>query len=333
MKDLSPYAADAPQQDRQTPGYLTAEHEDHKLVRWWYQIASPPLPETSASFRERELFRRGRTGSQIIPALYLLLIISVPAGVFGINSSVIVIAASGFLTLVIATILNRVGKVSLAGFIVVATFVAYPIANIVTTPNGLGMLVLPTYGLLILPLVCAVSFLPPWWVFVVAVGNSLFTIYSLTALPQTAELNAILLLDFAGIVTPIIVSQMIVSVVAYLWVRSTTQALTRADRAEELARLEHDLALQAESSSQQKERLEMSIQQIVETHRRVANGDYNARVPLTQDNVLWQISGSLNNLLARVQGWRQDSAELRHVRFSLQQAREENRRLTKNLRE
>jgi len=45
--------------------------------------------------------------------------------------------------------------------------------------------------------------------------------------------------------------------------------------------------------------------------------------------VLWPIAGSLNNLLARVQGW---LAELQQVKAGLQQAREENRRLTRHLR-
>jgi hypothetical protein len=34
---------------------------------------------------------------------------------------------------------------------------------------------------------------------------------------------------------------------------------------------------------------------------RVANGDYSAHAPLTEENMLWQISGPLNNLLARTQ--------------------------------
>lgn len=338
MNDFSPYATDFAQGDGQAPEYLTTRHRDIGMLRWWYPIASPRELEDTASVRERELFRRGRTGSQILLALYLFLIISIPTGFFGANFAVIWITAVGFFALIVATFLNRVGNVNLAGFVVVITFMANPIADIVTTPGGLNMMSLPLFGLLILPLLCAVSFLPPWWVFVIAAINSLFAFAvllpnTLPMLPQqTAELNAMLTVNLAGIVTPIILSQLIVSVVAYLWVHSTTQALVRADRAEELAKLEHDLALQAEAAAQQKRLLETSIQQIVEVHRRISNGDYNARVPLTQDNVLWEISGSLNNLLARVQGWRQDSAQLRQMRFALEQAREENKRLTKFLR-
>jgi HAMP domain-containing protein len=328
MKNISARSLDAPQGDAQVPLYLTTKpRQESKALRWWYRIASPPAPRSAVSFQEMERFRRGRTGSQIILGLYFLLIISIPAGFIGTNIYLIPIVIGTSFALLIATALNRLGKVNAAGVIVVLAFIAFPIINIVTTPGGLSMLVLPLYGLLVLPLLCAVSFLPPWWVFVVALGNSLFTLYSLTSLPRTAELSAILAIAFAGIMTPIILSQVIVSVVAYAWVQSTTQALVRADRAEELAKLEHDMARQAEEAAQQRRQLEASIQKIVETHMRVANGDFSARVPLTQDNVLLQISGSLNNLLARAQRLRQDSNELQQVKLALQQARDENGRL------
>lgn len=331
MKDFLAPSSYAPTGGVPTPSYLTTRHQENKLFFWWYRIASPPRPDSSASFKEKERFRRGRTGSQIIPALYLLLLVSFPVGFAGTNPFLTTIVIGGLLALTVATALNRIGMVNTAGFIILLAFMAYPILNIATTPGGLNMVVLPLFGLLVLPVLCAVSFLPEWSVFIVAIANSFFTLFALTRLPQTAELNAILLTYFAGIITPIILSQMIVSLVAYLWVRSTTQALKRADRAEEIAKLEHDLALQAEASSQQKQLLESSIQKIVQTHMHVANGDFNARVPLTEDNVLWQISGSLNNLLSRLQRLHHDSVELQQAKYALHLAHEENRRLTRRL--
>lgn len=233
--------------------------------------------------------------------------------------------------LIMGTMLNRLGQINSAGVLVVLTFVAFPILNIVMTPGGLSMLVLPLFALLILPLLCAVSFLPPWWVFVVALGNCLFTWFSLTFLPRTAELDAVLAIAFAGIMVPIIFSQVIVSIVAYAWVQSTDQALLRANHAEEIARLEHDLGLQAEEAARQKQQLETSIQKIVEIHMRVANGDLNARVPLADKNILWQISGSLNNLLARAQRWRLEAEQLQQTRIALQQALNENEKLRRVL--
>jgi hypothetical protein len=57
--------------------------------------------------------------------------------------------------------------------------------------------------------------------------------------------------------------------------------------------MEHHLA-------EQKYQMELGIREILNTHVRIANGDFGARAPLTQDNVLFQIAASLNNLLNRL---------------------------------
>lgn len=342
MKDFSTHPTipsqgnilNTPQTNVETPSYLiTRPQQENNIMRWWYRLTSPSEPGSLASFKEMERFRRGRAGSNIILALYLLFIISIPAQFVGTNSYLIFIVIGAAVALAVGILFNRIGSVYIAGTIVTLTSISFPVVNIMTTPGGLSMLVLPLYGLLVLSLLCVVSFLPPWWVFVVALGNSLFTWISLASpfLAHTAELNSILNIASAGIIIPIVLGQILVSAVAYAWVQSNTQSLMRADRAEELARLEHDIALQAENAAQQKQLLEASIQKIVDTHIRVANGDFGARVPMTQDNVLWQISGSLNNLLARLQRLRQDAAELQRLRFALQQAREENGRLVRAL--
>jgi len=291
-----------------------------KLFHGWYRIASPPEPSPSAPFEQRERFRRGRTGSQISLAVLVVCISAFPAAFRGTNLFLAVILSFGLLAIFAAIALNRMGHVTLAGIIIVMAITISPVSDILTTPGGLNPAVLPVFSILVLPLMCAVSLLPAWWVFVVAVGNSLFTLYTMLYMPHSAELDTILKVSFVSIVTPIILSQLIVSVVAYLWVTGTVHAIRRADRAEEIAKLEHALAVNAEITAQQKEQLETSIQKIVETNTRVANGDFDARVPLTRDNVLWQVSSSLNNFLSRFQRSRQ---ELLQMRNELEQSREE----------
>ncbi|QBD81633.1 hypothetical protein EPA93_38955 [Ktedonosporobacter rubrisoli] len=315
--------------DSESPIYLAPKtYQESRALRWWYRLSSPPEPERSASFEKQERFRRGRIGSQIILGLYLLLFVSLPTGFIGTNTYLALIVILSTLGLIVATLLNRMGLINQAGILAVLTSLAFPVLNIITTPGGLSMEVLPLFGLLVLPLVCAVSFLPPWWVFLVAIGNCFFTWLSLTYLPHTAELDAILTIAFVGIITPIILIQLLVSVVAFAWVHGTIQALVRADTAEEIARLEHDLGQQAKVAAQQKQLLEASIQKIVATHMRVANGDFGARAPLNEENVLWQISGPLNNLLARTQNLRQESVQLQ---AALQQAYWEIERLRARL--
>jgi nitrate/nitrite-specific signal transduction histidine kinase len=73
------------------------------------------------------------------------------------------------------------------------------------------------------------------------------------------------------------------------------------------------VALQ-EAITKQKQELEGGIQQILETHVQVANGDFATRAPLTQDHLLWQVAYSLNNLLARLQRLSQAEAELQRTK-------------------
>ena len=82
--------------------------------------------------------------------------------------------------------------------------------------------------------------------------------------------------------------------------------------------IEEIMALQA-AITKQKQELEDGIQQILETHVHVANGDFTTRAPLTQDHLLWQIAYSLNNLLARLQRLSQAEAELQQTKLEFRQ--------------
>jgi len=70
------------------------------------------------------------------------------------------------------------------------------------------------------------------------------------------------------------------------------------------------------SNAEQKYQLEAGIQLILQTHVQTANGNFNARAPLTEDHVLWQIAYSLNNLLARLQRLSQADVELRQTKLN-----------------
>lgn len=293
----------------------------NRILQLWYWLTSPPEPGASAPFLERETFRRGRTGSQISIFLFLLIFISYPAAFAGSNSLLIGILTANIFILMFALALNRLKRVNIAGILVVlSVMIAGPAANIVTNPGGVNTSALPIFSFLVLSVMCAVSFLPPRWVFVIALANSLFTVYVLKFLPSTGELHTVLNVAFIGIVTPIILSQWIVAVVAFLWVRGARQAILRADRAEEIAVLEQREIEQQQQQIEQKQQLDTGIQLILKTHVEVANGNFAARAPLSKDNILWQVAYSLNNLLARLQGYSQ-------MQSQYQRLQEENHRL------
>ncbi len=103
------------------------------------------------------------------------------------------------------------------------------------------------------------------------------------------------------------------TVVLFLWVSNATRAIKRADRAEVIASLQHNLANFEHAEVEQKRRLEWSIGRVVETLTQWNNGNIGVRIPLTQENVLWQVAGSINNLLNRVQRSRQEAENLQRM--------------------
>src|SRR5205823_1369889 len=106
-----------------------------------------------------------------------------------------------------------------------------------------------------------------------------FIFVSFAFLPHTVALNhALTSAAYDATLRPVVL-QVIVAVVTFLWVRSATQAIARADRAEEVAKLQHVLAERDREAAEQKEQLEMGVQQILDTHVRVANGNFGARAP------------------------------------------------------
>jgi hypothetical protein len=118
----------------------------------------------------------------------------------------------------------------------------------------------------------------------------------------------------------------LVAGVAFILAQHLTTAIRRAGRAEAIAKLEHEMVEQSTA-------LQQGIQQILETHVAVAKGNLQARAPLAEDNVLWQIARALNTLLVRYQ--RAAHAEQRLSRIDqvvaqyvaiIQEARQNNQR-------
>jgi hypothetical protein len=221
--------------------------------------------------------------------------------------------------------LNRLGKTTFAGILLVAGFELGYLSSFLTMHSGPSIADLPRYALLVEPLLLAVSFLPAGSVFLVALVNILFTCIDILFLPHSAGLAKLLSMSAYGVIEIPVGLQLVVALVSYLWVRSFHRAIERAEQAEEIAHLQQNIA-------RQKQELDKGIQIILQTHVQVANGDFNARAPLTRENVLWKISISLNNLLTRFQRLSQAEYELHRTQNALQQAHREIARLNASLR-
>jgi hypothetical protein len=88
---------------------------------------------------------------------------------------------------------------------------------------------------------------------------------------------------------------------------ATRQSLQRGRRGEEIVSLQQELALHVRTQVQQKQQLEEGFQKIAETHARISNGDLSVRMNLSEGHMLWNVAGSLNNLLNRMQRMKGDA--------------------------
>ena len=284
----------------------------------WYRIAAPPEPSSTAPFSQREAYRRGKLISLALLLQLTIVILLLPTVGLFVNHALIPNLAIMVVLLCIAVLFNRKGRVIPAGILAVVGLDLSLMLNVATYP-ALSSFLLPMLDLLVLPELFAVSLLPPIAVFVDALMHIVFIVASLTFLfPQSAELHALLQTSSLqdALARPIVI-QLLVAVITFLWVRSALQAIERADRATSIAILEREMAEQGMLVTAEKQQLEESIRQILAVHTRAANGDYTMRVPLSQGNVLWEIGGSLNNLLNRLQRYRQSTLMIEQTNLAL----------------
>ncbi len=272
------------------------DHDENKqrgLYQLWYELTAVPEVSQQASFFHREAARKSRLFSTVLFFYTVVIIVFLPCCLLLPNrydfwSDAVLIAIS-----FIALGLNRKGMTLIAGTIIVVAFqIVLTIIIFTTTPFDEASIQI--YDLFIMTELLAVSLLPASSVFLVAIANSCVILGSLVYEPHTLVLANDLHIQFIPIMIRPIALQFIVAGVAYVWVYSMSVAIMRADRAETVAALEHALV-------EQKHDLEWGIQQILQTHVTIANGDLNARAPLSQDNSLWQIARALNTLLTRYQ--------------------------------
>lgn len=289
------------------------QNQKRSPMEWWYRLTAPPPARPTASLAERELARRGRLTSLVLLGVVIIAtFIAVP--VVALENPQLAPAIGALdVILFVALWFNRKGHIYIAGIIVVVNLSIGLPASIITAPGGLSSNSMPLYDVMVQSELFAISLLPAATVFLIAALNCTFIVLDFYLQPHTPDLNAMIAKAGAEVLARPILLHVLIAVVAYLWVRSAMQAIERADRAEVIAILEHDMAEQEHAVAQQKRLLDKSVQQIVETHTRVANGDITARVPLTQDNVLWEIAGSLNNLLSRFQRMLQNEQNMRKM--------------------
>jgi hypothetical protein len=288
-----------------------------RLLGWWYDLTAHPEPPANVSFVRREAVRRVRLFSTVAFFFLLILLIFLPACLFLKNHLVIYMDGAIICITVFTLMLNRAGRTFLAGVILVLASEIVLTAVIMTT-LPLDEPSIQLYDLYLIVDLLAVSLIPPQSIFALAFVNSLFIGLDLVFQPHTQGMATDLVTQFIPMLVRPVGLQIIIAGVAYLWVRSATRAITRADRAEMVAKLEHTLAEERAHFEQAKVQLEQSIQQLVKTHADAMNGQMVAKISYPPEaRILWPLIGVINSLWVRLQHTHQTEHDLQQLKQAI----------------
>ncbi len=283
-------------------------------LRWWYNIAAPRDVADDAPLKERERVRIGKLTSL---ALFIEIIIM---GIASYSTTedpnkLLLIAYLGIvLSLLIAMMFNRSGKIRIAGVIVVVMIEIGMLLTIVGVPHGqFSSFNLPIFALFIQPLLIAASIFSIELVFPLAAFHIVCICLALTFIPKTPELiEHIRYEPYTAYGMPITL-QVFAALVSFIWVRSAHEEMHRAETAQEVTRLTQELADQMLATAGKQEELERNIEIIRNTLVEVSKGNYQQQVPLTQRDILWPIAFSLNTLINRTRGYREQGQRFEQI--------------------
>lgn len=270
-----------------------AERKGSRLMQRWNALTAIPEPSPTANFAVREAARKSHLTSNVLFFFTLMVVFLLPACYIAPYPTYFWLDLGLIVSCILALILNRKGYTLAAGIVVnLAGFMALTIALFSTIP--FDETTLQGYDMYVIVELLAVSLLPIRSVFLVFICSVACIISTLLYMPHTVVLDKDLHDRFLIIVSRPVGTLLLVAGVAFILSSTMANAIRRAGRAEMIARLEHEMA-------EQKQDLEAGIQQILQAHVEVSNGNLHARAPLSQNNILWQIASALNNLLVRYQ--------------------------------
>jgi len=269
------------------------------VLGWWSGLTTPVAPPPYVAFTERDRARRARLVSLLLLGVVAWQLSVLVIGIFDpsygglVDTTMFSPQLLIFFAIVdvVVVALNRRGHVNRAGLALVAITELPLLALLAFPPHGqLSPAQFGVFYLLAVSVLVAATVLPPWAVFVVAGLNALEVIGTVVVLPHNARLQQLLTRSddtFATLAQPIAL-QLIVAVVAYLWVRGMLAALQRAERAEQIADTER-----AEALVRVRE-LETGMRRPLPLFALLADSTLiEARAPWMREVLLWQVGTAL----------------------------------------
>ena len=271
-------------------------------LAWWYHLVAPPEPLISAKFSQRENVRHGKLAAIAMPIFMLfLLTVVMQQAITSHDPVLMVLLFLGLMGSFLTLLLNRKGFVKLAGVLALSLLYVGETISLFRFSGGLTMSNIYMLDFTIIPDLLVLAFFSANSLVLIVGLNFIQVLVVLAYGPHDAAIGHLLHTAPLETFFHIYILQLITAIVLYLWARSTENALIRADRAEEIIAFERRERIQQDLELEQKRQLDAGIQEILQTHIAVANGDLSVRAPLHQDHALWQVAASLNNLIARLQ--------------------------------
>lgn len=298
------------QQATQRLPYSVTGLNPYPWIRWWYAIAAPPTPENAESLplREREFLRKGKlTCIAMLIEVLLLLIALGPIAANPQQQGILVgtLISLPILFIAVAVLLNRAGRLLLAGLLVVVSLEAVQFAmTLLLQPAGLTITELTLLFLFVQPLMLSVLLFPPWAILVTAGTNVVLNILLVFSplFPKAPDLAAFFHaqpgIDLAVFMVPTL-TQLVCAFISFIVITSLQESLKRADKAEEVTKLHAIMADQARQELQTKRQLEGEVQEVIAGLTRFASGDTQARIQLGMGSMLWSVAGSVNTMMGR----------------------------------
>lgn len=276
--------------------------------------------ELSPQFIASERLRRKQIVNGVLLVIVIFQLVQLPGAMLMQTPMALGTVLLGLALCAVAVVFNQFGKLTVVGLLLILVVDLGCGLMLLTSAMGMGMSMglgvadLPVLDLLIISELIAVSLLPPASVFLVGLSNILFIIAVFAFVPRSPELNMFMASPMAynAVMQPIIL-QVVVGVVAYLWVHSARIALARADRAEEISQLQGREAELLRKEAERSHQLEQASEHLLQVLVRAANGEIGVRAQLAQENVLWRVGNAVNLLLSRLQ--RVNLAEIENKRL------------------
>lgn len=287
-------------------------------LEWWYRLAAPAWSREPKTHAERLRSSRARLLATIGLLVLVVIGMLIPATLFIPNRYTLWLCLMLMLVCLLCLLLNRAGKVLAACSLLVVS-VETAIGLVIWSTRPFDTFNLPLYDIFIVGELLAVSLLPASSVFGVLLLNALFIGLSLSFQPHTLPLMVLLRTQYYNSLARPLVVQVVVAVITYLWVRSNEHANLRADQAETIARLEHDLLAHTQDVAQQKERLEQDIQSLVAMHNQAIRGQLQPTLSQIQSPILFPLHTAFSLLYARLHR----AYQVEHGHATLLQAIEE----------